>query len=227
MERKELIERTMLTLNFKKDGASPLKMLCLGAHSDDIEIGCGGSILRLLQENQNAEVFWIVFSANPKRKKEALSSADLFLAEIKKKEIRVENFRESFFPYIGTAIKEYFEKLKQKFIPDLIFTPWRGDFHQDHRLISELTWNTFRNHLILEYEIVKYDGDLGRPNVYINLDKQICEEKVDIILKSFKTQETKKWFSSDAFMSIMRLRGVETNSTKKYAEAFYGRKITL
>jgi LmbE family N-acetylglucosaminyl deacetylase len=144
---------------------------------------------------------------------------------VKKKDIRVENFRESFFPYIGAEIKEYFEKLKQQFSPDLIFTPWREDFHQDHRLISELTWNTFRSHLILEYEIVKYDGDLGRPNFYINLDKQICKKKVDIILKSFKTQEAKKWFSADAFMSIMRLRGVETNSSEKYAEAFYGRKI--
>jgi LmbE family N-acetylglucosaminyl deacetylase len=217
----------MLTLNLKREGTKPLKMLCLGAHSDDIEIGCGGSILRLLQENQDTEVFWIVFSANPERKKEAQCSADLFLAGVKKKDIRVENFRESFFPYIGAEIKEYFEKLKQQFSPDLIFTPWREDFHQDHRLISELTWNTFRSHLILEYEIVKYDGDLGRPNFYINLDKQICKKKVDIILKSFKTQEAKKWFSADAFMSIMRLRGVETNSSEKYAEAFYGRKITL
>ena len=202
-------------------------ILCLGAHSDDIEIGCGGSMLRLLQENQNTKVVWIVFSANAERRKEAEYSANLFLSRTKEREVRVENFRESFFPYIGADIKDYFEKLKQQISPDLIFTPFRGDYHQDHRLISELTWNTFRHHLILEYEIVNYDGDLGRPNFYINLGKRICEEKIDIILKAFKTQETRKWFSSDAFMAIMRLRGVETNSSQKYAEAFYGRKITL
>jgi LmbE family N-acetylglucosaminyl deacetylase len=217
----------MLTVNFKKDDARPLRMLCLGAHSDDIEIGCGGSILRLLQENRDTEVLWIVFSANLERTREAEHSADLFLAGVKKKEVRVENFRESYFPYIGADIKDYFEKIKQQFSPDLIFTPCREDFHQDHRLVSELTWNTFRNHLILEYEIVKYDGDLGRPNFYINLDKEICQQKVDIILKTFKTQESRRWFTSDAFMSIMRLRGVETNSSVKYAEAFYGRKINL
>ena len=227
MERKELICQTMLTLNFKKNDARPLKILCLGAHSDDIEIGCGGSILRLLQENQHTEVLWIVFSANSKRKKEAEDSAALFLTGAKKTEVRVENFRESFFPYIGADIKEYFEKLKQQFSPELIFTTCREDLHQDHRLISELTWNTYRNHLILEYEIIKFDGDLGRPNFYINLDEKICQKKIDIVINTFKTQENKKWFSSDAFMSMMRLRGIETNSDQRYAEAFYGRKINF
>jgi LmbE family N-acetylglucosaminyl deacetylase len=203
------------------------KILCLGAHSDDIEIGCGGAILRILEEYENIEVIWIVFSANHERRKEAEQSALDFLAKAMQKDIRIEGFRDGFFPYIGGQIKEYFEKLKQQVDPDLIFAPCREDLHQDHRTISELTWNTFRNHFILEYEIIKYDGDLGRPNFYISLDEEICLKKIDIILKNFKTQMNRNWFTKDAFKSIMRIRGIETNSTVNFAEAFYGRKICL
>jgi LmbE family N-acetylglucosaminyl deacetylase len=201
------------------------KILCLGAHSDDIEIGCGGTMLRILEEYENVEVLWIVFSATHDRKEEAEQSAHEFLANARQREIRIEGFRDGFFPYIGEQIKEYFEKLKIQVNPDLIFAPCRDDLHQDHRAISELTWNTFRDHLILEYEIVKYDGDLGRPNFYINLDKEVCLKKINIILKTFKSQMTRNWFTSDAFMSIMRLRGIETSATVNFAEAFYGRKI--
>ena len=151
----------MLKFKLARDEATPLKILCLGAHSDDIEIGCGGSILRLLAENSNMDVHWIVFAANGERASEATLSAEHFLAGASRKNIVVKEFRDSFFPYIGGEIKQYFETLKQEITPDLVFTHYRDDLHQDHRLVSELTWNTFRKHFILEYEVIKYDGDLG------------------------------------------------------------------
>jgi LmbE family N-acetylglucosaminyl deacetylase len=166
-------------------------------------------------------------SADERRAGEARYSAEQFLAKAKKKEVRVEEFRDGFLPYEGARIKEYFERLKKEFSPDLIFAPFREDFHQDHRLVSELTWNTFRSHFILEYEVIKYDGDLGRPNVYIPLSEDICTKKIDIILQSFKSQARKNWFTADAFSAIMRLRGIETNGEEKHAEAFYGRKVCL
>jgi LmbE family N-acetylglucosaminyl deacetylase len=217
----------MLRLDFGKGDVGLRRFLCLGAHSDDIEIGCGGSVLRLLRENENVEALWVVFSADDQRAIEARSSAAQFLSRAKKKEVRVEGFRDGFFPYEGNRIKEYFERLKKEFDPDLIFTHFRDDFHQDHRLVSELTWNTFRTHFILEYEVIKYDGDLGRPNVYFPLDEDVCNEKIGILLESFKSQAKKSWFTADAFRSIMRLRGIEINAKGNHAEAFYGRKVCL
>src|SRR2546425_5589204 len=151
------------------------RILCLGSHCDDIEIGCGGAILRLLGENPEIEIYWLVFSATPVRKKEALRAANLFLASAKKKKIEIRSYRDSFFPSQQTQIKGEFEKLKKEFAPDLILTHYRYDLHQDHRVICELTWNTFRSHLILEYEIPKYDGDLGIPNFFVGLDRTTCE----------------------------------------------------
>lgn len=217
----------MLKLNLIKYKDVAIKILCLGAHSDDIEIGCGGTILRLLEEVEKVEVKWIVFSANDKRDEEAEKSAKMFLGKARRKNLIVKHFRESYFPYIGAEIKNYLEEIKKEFTPDIIFTHYRYDLHQDHRLISELTWNTFRDHLILEYEIIKYDGDLGSPNLFIHLDKEICSKKIEYILKSFKTQGTRKWFTKDAFLSILRLRGVESNAPNMYAEAFYCRKMII
>ena len=217
----------MLNLKLTKDEVTPLKILCLGAHSDDIEIGCGGSILRLLSENSKTEVHWIVFAANGERASEATTSAENFLAGAGRKKIVVKEFRDSFFPYIGGEIKQYFETIKQEIVPDLIFTHYRNDLHQDHRLLSELTWNTFRKHLILEYEVIKYDGDLGSPNFFIPLDEDTCRNKVDSIFKCFKTQGSRRWFTEDVFYSMMRIRGVECNAPEKYAEAFYCRKMVL
>jgi LmbE family N-acetylglucosaminyl deacetylase len=217
----------MLTLELSSPKDRPLKILCLGAHSDDIEIGCGGAMLRLSDENEHIEVLWVVLSADEQRAMEARSSAAHFLSRAKKKEVRVEGFRDGFFPYDGGKIKEYFEGLKKSFAPDLIFAPYREDFHQDHRLVSELTWNTFRGHFILEYEVIKYDGDLGRPNVYIPLGEGVCAKKIDIILRSFRSQGRRNWFTEDAFSAILRLRGIEINTEQKYAEAFYGRKICI
>src|SRR4030042_5015158 len=159
----------MLKFDFAINKNGPLKILCLGAHSDDIEIGCGGTILKLIESDKNIIGYWVVFSAGGKRKKESSKSVDLFLKNAKEKNVVLKDFKDGFFPYIGGEIKEYLEALKKQFHPDLIFTHYRKDLHQDHRLVSELTWNTFRDHLILEYEIPKYDGDLGSPNVFVHL----------------------------------------------------------
>jgi LmbE family N-acetylglucosaminyl deacetylase len=216
----------MLALNLPQNATAPLKMLCLGAHSDDIEIGCGGTILRLLSENPNTEVVWVVFSSNPEREREARNSAELFLAQAKRKEVIVKDFRDGFFPFDGPKIKEFFEGLK-RVSPDLVLTHNRKDAHQDHRQIAELTWNTFRNHLVLEYEIPKYDGDMGQPNVFVPLESDACNRKVDYLMEAFGSQRAKSWFQRDTFFALMRLRGMECNSSSGYAEAFFGRKLVL
>jgi LmbE family N-acetylglucosaminyl deacetylase len=192
-----------------------------------LEIGCGGTILKLTTGEIPLDVTWIVFSANEERRREATESADVFLGRAVKKEVLVNDYRDGFFPYIGGAIKEYFEALKTRMSPDLIFTHYRQDLHQDHRVISELTWNTFRNHFILEYEIPKYDGDMGSPNAFVQLDESTSRRKIETILASFQTQEHRHWFSEDLFLSLLRLRGMECNSPSGYAEAFYCRKMVL
>ncbi len=216
----------MLKFRFFGESQEP-KILCLGAHPDDIEIGCGGTILRILEEAPEARFYWVVFSGNQKRREEALQSADLFLKEAKSKKIDVEQFRESYFPFIGAQIKDIFEKIKTEFSPDLIFTHYSNDAHQDHRLISNLTWNTFRDHFILEYEIPKYDGDLGNPNLYVCLSESHVKQKTNHILSIFQTQKVKPWFDEETFRSILRLRGVECNSPSRFAEAFYCHKIVF
>jgi LmbE family N-acetylglucosaminyl deacetylase len=216
----------MMTLRITPPGKE-LKLLLVGAHSDDIEIGCGGSILKLLEEYDQTQVYWVVFSSTKDRALEARTSADLFLRKTDTKTVIINNFRESYFPYIGAEIKEYFEEIQKSITPDLIFTHYRHDLHQDHRLISELTWNTFRNHLILEYEIIKYDGDLGTPNFFIHLNREHADKKVQYLLDVFKTQGHRAWFTDDAFESIMRIRGLESNAPEKFAEAFYCRKLVF
>ena len=216
----------MLGLQLSQYGIAPLKILCLGSHCDDIEIGCGGTILRLLSGNKNVEVVWVVFSSGKERAREARTSAKLFLKQAKRRKIIVNDFRDGFFPFKGAQIKERFEALKDA-LPDLIFTHNRKDAHQDHRLIAELTWNTFRNHLILEYEIPKYDGDLGHPNFFVPLDQEIYGKKIRYILEAFETQRAKQWFGKETFLALMRLRGMECVAPSGYAEAFYCRKLVL
>jgi LmbE family N-acetylglucosaminyl deacetylase len=197
-------------------------ILCLGAHSDDIEIGCGGTLLKLIRDHDDLTIWWVVFSAERSRSREARASAKAFLNGVSRKRIVIKQFRGSFFPYDGEHIKEYFEEIKSAFRPDLIFTHYRDDRHQDHRVLSDLAWNTFRNHLILEFEIPKYDGDLGIPNAFIRLDEEICRKKVDHLCRFFRTQTNKHWFSEETFLSLMRLRGMECAT--RYAEAFFCRK---
>jgi len=194
----------MLPLNLPQGPSTPLKLLCLGAHADDIEIGCGGTILQLLSARSNVDVVWVVFSSGRDREREARASAALFLKQARRgTTVIVKNFRDGFFPYQGTAIKEFFEELKKAVNPDLIFTHYRDDRHQDHRTISDLTWNTWRQHLILEYEIPKYDGDLGAPNFFVPLKKEICARKIKHICDVFETQRNKAWLTEDTFQAIL------------------------
>jgi LmbE family N-acetylglucosaminyl deacetylase len=213
-----------LKLDGKKSG--PLQILCLGCHSDDIEIGCGGTILRFAEDYPGAVFHWVVFSANGVRGEEARRAATLFAGDRLRGPV-LRNFRDGFMPFEGAAVKEVFEELKRELSPDLIFTHYREDAHQDHRLIAELTWNTFRSHFILEYEIPKYDGDLGKPGVFVPLPGDMCHKKAGYIVDSFQSQQTKHWFERETFLSLMRLRGMECNSPSGYAEAFYCRKLTL
>lgn len=216
----------MMNLTLGREGAAPLTVLCLGAHSDDIEIGCGGSLLQLKQKVTQIKSHWVVFSACGKRGEEARCAAELFTAGCEK-EVILKEYRDGFLPYSGGQIKDDFEELKRVVSPDLIFTPWQGDAHQDHRLVAELTWNTFRNHLILEYEIPKYDGDLGRPSVFVPLESVNYENKINHLFKAFGSQQGKPWFDRQLFMGLMRIRGMESNSPSGYAEAFHCRKMVL
>ena len=215
-----------LNLQFAGKRSQPSTVLCLGAHSDDIEIGCGGTLLQLKKSYGDVRFHWVVFCAAGTRAKEAAAAASAFTGP-NKATIVIKDFRDGYLPYTGAAVKDLFEELKTEVQPDLIFTHWQGDAHQDHRLVSELTWNTFRNHLILEYEIPKYDGDLGRPNVFLPLDAGLAELKVDYLFDAFKSQQSKPWFDRNTFMGLMRIRGMESNAPSGYAEAFYARKIVL
>lgn len=217
----------MIKLSLDQSGSKPLHVLCLGCHSDDIEIGCGGTILRLIRDYPGVRFHWVVFSAIGPRKAEAERAAHLFTGTEHLEELVLKEFPDGYLPYIGSEVKAAFEELKQKIKPDLVFTHQRHDAHQDHRLLSELAWNTFRNHLILEYEIPKYDGDMGQPCVFVPLELEMCETKVRYLMDLFQTQRSKNWFEESTFMSLMRLRGMECNASSHYAEAFYCRKLML
>ena len=216
----------VIKLGLPGKDTEPLNVLCLGAHADDIEIGCGGTVLYLGRALSRLKLYWVVLSSPGTRRQEALQAADLFAGGCDKQVI-LENYRDGFLPYSGGEVKDFFERLKGQVNPDLIFTPWHGDAHQDHRLVAELTWNTFRNHLILEYEIPKYDGDMGRPNVFVPLEAPLCREKVDHLFEAFTSQCSKPWFDRETFLGLMRIRGMESNSPSGYAEGFHARKTVL
>lgn len=205
----------------------PLRILCLGAHCDDIEIGCGATLRRLIARENGTEIAWHVFSSSPVRAAEAEASAAKFLDGATSTHVDIQSFRNGYFPYTAAEIKDYFETLKSGLKPDIVFTHYGNDRHQDHRTISELTWNTFRNHQILEYEIAKYDGDLGAPNFFTPVNTADANFKVTTILECFSTQSSKQWFDERTFYALMRLRGVECNSESGYAEAFYARKTVF
>jgi LmbE family N-acetylglucosaminyl deacetylase len=202
-------------------------MLCIGAHCDDIEIGCGGAVLKLLGANPGVHVDWVVLTSDAEREAEARSAAEAVLRGAASATISIEAYRGRFLPYVASDVKEYFDGLGARCDPDVVFTHYRDDLHQDHRLLCELTYNTFRDHLILEYEIPKYDGDVGRPNAYVCLTREQCERKVTTIIDGFPTQSGKHWFTGETFWALLRLRGIEAKSPSGYAEAFYSRKMVL
>lgn len=203
-------------------------ILCIGAHSDDIEIGCGGTILTLLKERNDIHVHWVVLSAEGSRRDEAQEAAGIFLQDAKSKTVKIKEFTDTRFEYQDALrIKDYFRELFQTVQPDLVFTHRRADVHQDHRFVGELTWQTFRNHMILEYEIPKYEGDLGQPSVFVAIDNDLAAKKVATITEVFETQKSKPWFDTETLQALMRIRGVECQSPSGKAEGFYCRKLRL
>jgi LmbE family N-acetylglucosaminyl deacetylase len=217
----------MINVALNVGASRPLNVLCLGCHSDDLEIGCGGTILRLAQQYPGSTFHWVVFSAIGVREAEAQRAASLFVLPGSLRGPLLKAFPDGFMPFAGAEIKAVFEELKAVVSPDLVLTHYRNDAHQDHRLIAELTWNTFRDHLILEYEIPKYDGDLGQPSFYVPLPAEVYEKKVRYLMDAFPSQRTKPWFEENTFLGLMRLRGMECNAASGYAEAFYCRKLVL
>jgi LmbE family N-acetylglucosaminyl deacetylase len=217
----------LLRLILPPDGRESLRLLCLGAHADDIEIGCGGTVLRLAAEIPGLVVRWIVFSGDERRGTEARNSAAAVLENVSEKQIEVLGFRDGYFPSQGANIKDCFEAVKRDFDPSFILTHWQNDAHQDHRLLAELTFNTFRNHFVLEYEIPKYDGDLGNPNFFVPLTRTQLQRKIDTISHHFVSQRGRSWFVDETFVAMARLRGIGCNAPEGVAEAFYVRKIVF
>jgi LmbE family N-acetylglucosaminyl deacetylase len=205
----------------------PVHLVALGAHPDDIEIGCTGTILKLIEQDLVSEIRWVVLSGEGTRATEARQSAEALLDAVPRRDVMVANFPDGFFPYEGQRIKDFFEELKVDFVPDAVFTHQRSDLHQDHRVSCELTWNTFRDHLILEYEVPKYDGDMGAPNLFVPLEEGLRRRKIDHLMSHFGSQLPKRWFQEDLFSGLLRVRGMECNSPTSYAEAFFCRKAVL
>jgi len=204
-----------------------LSILCLGAHSDDIEIGAGATLLSLMARGVHLDVLWCVLSAVGEREREARDSATEFLSDASAAKIEVMSFRDGFFPEQGEQIKSWFETLKTRVNPDVIFTHRRDDAHQDHREVCRLTWNTFRDHTVLEYEIPKWDGDLGQPNLYQPIPASVLERKIELLSKHFGSQRSKQWFDAETFRALARLRGMECRAPERYAEAYFARKLMI
>ena len=208
------------------DGRAP-HVLCLGAHCDDIEIGCGATLLQLIADHSNLSVDWVVLTSDPVRAVEAEASCAAFLDGAAESWVKVFDFETSYLPYEGSRVKRSFEELKDRPRPDVVFTHYRHDLHQDHRVVNELTWNTFRDHLVLEYEIPKFDGDLGCPTVFVEVDDLVADRKVALLHEHFASQRDKPWFNPELFRGMMRLRGMECRAGSGLAEAYYGRKVRV
>lgn len=216
----------MTALRFAAPG-DRLSVLCLGAHSDDIEIGAGATLLSLASRGIHLEVHWCVLSGAGEREREARASAADFLLNVDSAEVEVMPFRDGFFPEQGEQIKSWFERLKARVDPDVILTHRRDDAHQDHRQVCRLTWNTFRDHSILEYEIPKWDGDMGQPNLYMPVSAGALQRKIDLLMSHFGSQRSKQWFDAEVFLGLARLRGMECRAPERYAEAFVARKLVV
>jgi LmbE family N-acetylglucosaminyl deacetylase len=214
----------MLPLNLSATG--PLKVLCLGAHCDDIEIGCGGTLMVLQEQFPAASFHWVIFTTEDQRGDESRKAA-IEIHRGAAVDVNVLAFRGSYLPFQGAEVKDAFEMIKGRIQPHLIFTHWLEDRHQDHRLVAELTWNTFRDHLVLEYEIVKYEGDLGHPNLFVPLSEALAKRKLDVLMTCFPSQRSRAWFTRDLFQAQLRMRGVECNAPSGHAEAFHARKVTF
>jgi LmbE family N-acetylglucosaminyl deacetylase len=217
----------MIDFQISRPADRALSVLCLGAHCDDIEIGCGAALLHLLSDERPVNVKWVVLSSTPERQRETRESASRFLRNAAQSSISFGDFPNSFFPYCGDRIKQYLLEQRETFAPDLVFTHFGRDAHQDHRIVAELTWNLYRNHVVLEYEIPKYDADLVSPNVFFSVSREVCDQKIDILLTCYESQRNKQWFDEETFRALLRLRGVECASDTAYAEGFHARKLVV
>lgn len=217
----------MIQLLSERRDQKKLNLLVLGAHCDDIEIGCGGTLLKWSMEARIQKIIWVIFSSNATRKEEARRSAEMYLQDIPESEIIILDYQDAYLTFDAKEIKEKFEEIRHLMDPDIVFTHYRNDRHQDHRLLSDLAWNTFRNHLVIEYEIPKYDGDLGTPNGYVAIPSEQVDRKIALLLACYTSQAAKHWFDEETFKSLMRIRGLECNSSSRYAEAFHLRKCLL
>jgi LmbE family N-acetylglucosaminyl deacetylase len=217
----------MLRLAPEVPARRPLRLLCIGAHSDDLEIGCGATVMTWLANRRSTEVTWVVLSAEGARAAEARRSARALLARARAPQIVIAAFRDGYLPGQYAEVKDLFEHLKNEPAPDVVLTHWLQDRHQDHRLAAELTWNTWRNHLVLEYEVPKYEGDLAPPNAYVPVSAAVARRKVNHLRRYFSSQKKKDWFVADNFLGLMRLRGMESRSPSGLAEAFHARKLVL
>lgn len=215
----------MIRFSLPADVRSPTVLL-LGAHCDDIEIGCGATVRLLAKQRPDARFVWVTLASEDGRGAETRRAAAQLLEGAAEVEVFVENFRGSYLPHEGPALKEYIDALK-RFSPALVFTHFRHDLHQDHRVVNELTWNTFRNHAVLEYEIPKFDGDLGVPNTFVPLTAADIEAKCRMLMECFPSQHARAWFTPDTFQALARLRGIECAAPGGFAEAFYARKTCL
>ena len=215
----------MFALNLPSPRGRRLELLCIGAHCDDIEIGCGGTLLALQQQHLDCRIHWLVLTSTPSRREETLAAATAFMRPSARGEVRICDFRDGFLPAHFTDVKAQFESFKRLVEPDLVFTHYGMDRHQDHSLTSQVTWQTFRDHMVWEYEIPKYDGDLATPNMYVMLPEAIAAQKVDVIMRSFASQAGKPWFKADNLRAIMRLRGLESRAQSGFAEGFHCRKL--
>lgn len=207
--------------------SKPKELLCLGAHCDDIEIGCGGTVLKWIRKGWIEKVCWVIFSSTATRAEEAKASAQHYLKDVPDSKVIIKDYRDAYLPYSAQEIKDFVQSLHERCSPDIIFTHFRHDRHQDHRLVSDLTYNAFRDHFILEYEIPKYDGDLGQPNMYVEIPKELVDLKIDWLLHSYPTQAKKNWFDNETFAALLRIRGLECHSPSRYAEAFHARKWVI
>lgn len=205
----------------------PFRILCIGAHCDDIEIGCGGTLLHMQASGQKPIIDWIVLTGEEARQTESRSAMELLVNPTCRGDLLFGGFPDSRLPTVYGAVKEFFSSLRGRPRPDMIFCHYRDDAHQDHRLVSEVVWGAYRDHLVLEYEIVKWDGDLGRPNAYVPLEREILDRKLEVLMGVYGSQRGKDWFTEDTFLAMSRLRGVECRSPSGHAEAFHVRKFVL
>ena len=208
-------------------GQEPRRVLCIGAHCDDIEIGCAGALLQLQKAAAGVRIDWVVLTGEERRRDETLAARDLLIQPASRGEVLFGGFPDSRLPTAYGALKDFFAPLRAQFRPDIVFCHDKNDAHQDHRLVNEMAWGAFRDQLILEYEIIKWDGDLGRPNLYVPLDPDVVQKKIDVLMTVYGSQRGKDWFTPDTFLSMMRIRGIECRAPSGHAEGFHGRKVLL